>query len=174
MKKGIGLFEIVLIAGIAVAAYALILKSRPHAKAEAKSEPDRAAPIDREEPAAPAPTPEPEPPPVAAPEPAPVPEEPPPTGDIQLPESLDAPMIKDGVAGVRDAVYACGEKYPDASGIVKLKVRVNPDGTVAKVEVVESDSRRLGACAAAAVKKARFVETEHGGLFNYPFQFDAQ
>jgi len=83
---------------------------------------------------------------------------------------LDRAMISDGVAKQKAAIMACGDKS-DAKGKVKVKVRVGPDGRVSSVVVDTTPDPALGACVAAAMKKATFAMTDDGGSFSYPFIF---
>ncbi|MBA2541977.1 MAG: protein kinase [Deltaproteobacteria bacterium] len=87
-----------------------------------------------------------------------------------LPESLDRAMISQAVAGVKSRVTSCGDKSP-AKGSVKVSVKVTPDGSVENVTVKTTPDPALGACVAAAVKRARFPRTQSGGTFGYPFVF---
>ena len=64
------------------------------------------------------------------------------------PEALDRKIIADGLAPVKGAVIDCGQKL-QAVGIVKVGVKVNPDGKVAsitinKLRTQSSASRRQG------------------------------
>jgi TonB family protein len=160
------MFELVLMAIIGVCVYALVER---HVR---KREPvrDQATRVSvRDEPPA-APEAEPEPEPVVAEPPVAVEESAPPA----MPDALDAQMVRDGVALVQDAIARCGERFPDAAGLVKLSVKVAPDGSVSSVKVAETDSKRLGSCAAAAMRGASFAPTAQGGNFSYPFRFGEQ
>jgi molybdopterin adenylyltransferase len=83
---------------------------------------------------------------------------------------LDKPQIRAGVASVKPAVIACGEKTP-VKGTVKLAVTVDPSGAVQEVNVVAAPDDALGSCVATAMRKARFAKTTKGGSFSYPFVF---
>jgi len=83
---------------------------------------------------------------------------------------LDKPQIRAGVASVKPAVIACGEKTP-VKGTVKLAVTVDPSGAVQEVNVVVTPDDALGSCVATAMRRARFATTTMGGSFSYPFVF---
>ena len=87
-----------------------------------------------------------------------------------LPDELDRDIVKRGVASVKAFVDQCGEQHT-AKGIVTIAMRVQPDGRVAEASVADSPDAALGACVAAAMKRARFGKTAHGGEFRYPFKF---
>jgi hypothetical protein len=86
------------------------------------------------------------------------------------PDGLDRAMITAGVAGVRGAVAACGDHFPD-KGMVKLHVHVGPDGKVTKVDVATAPNPRLGDCVADAMLHTLYPSTRNGGSFSYPFVF---
>ncbi|MBK9035794.1 MAG: serine/threonine protein kinase [Myxococcales bacterium] len=92
---------------------------------------------------------------------------PPPPG---LDESLTREQILAGVGKIKGAAAACGAKS-SAKGTVKLSVKVDGSGRVADVAVKQSPDPTLGACAAAAMKRATFAKTQLGGTFAYPFVF---
>jgi len=83
---------------------------------------------------------------------------------------LDKPQIRAGVASVKPAVIACGEKTP-IKGTVKLAVTVDPSGAVQEVNVVAAPDDALGSCVATVMRRARFAATTKGGSFSYPFVF---
>jgi len=85
-------------------------------------------------------------------------------------DGLDKPQIRTGVASVKPAVIACGEKTP-VKGTVKLAVTVDPSGAVQEVNVVAAPDDALGSCVATAMRRARFAKTTKGGSFSYPFVF---
>ncbi len=85
-------------------------------------------------------------------------------------DGLDRPQIRAGVASVKPAVIACGEKTP-VKGTVKLAVTVDPSGAVQEVNVVTAPDDTLGSCVATAMRRARFAKTTKGGSFSYPFVF---
>jgi len=94
-------------------------------------------------------------------------DEKPPSG---LPAKLDKLMVQEGMAQIKPAVIACGERVP-AKGTVRIAVRVSGSGKVISANASESPDPELGTCVAAAVKLARFPETDEGGSFTYPFAF---
>jgi predicted Zn finger-like uncharacterized protein len=92
-------------------------------------------------------------------------------GGGDVPESLDSGMIKAGVGKVKSKIFACGDKYPNAKGTLKLSVKVNAAGSVTEASAVSSPDPGLGSCAASAIKGAKFGKTQRGGSFKYPFNF---
>lgn len=94
-------------------------------------------------------------------------DEPPPSG---LPAKLDKLMVQEGIAQIKPAVIACGERVA-AKGTVKIAVKVSGSGKVVSASATEAPDPALGSCVAAAVKLAKFPETDDGGSFNYPFAF---
>jgi TonB family protein len=87
-----------------------------------------------------------------------------------LPDGIDRSMISAAIAKVKWRVTACADTSP-ARGKVKVHVKVDGAGRVAGVAVETSPDPELGACVAAAVRKAAFARTQHGGSFSYPFVF---
>jgi TonB family protein len=85
-------------------------------------------------------------------------------------QTLEKSQIRAGISGVKAAIVACGEKS-SAKGTVTVSVTVSPDGAVTGVSVASSPDGQLGACVAAAVRRASFAKTARGGSFNYPFVF---
>jgi tRNA A-37 threonylcarbamoyl transferase component Bud32/outer membrane biosynthesis protein TonB len=91
-------------------------------------------------------------------------------GKGDVPDSLDRGMISEGVSKVKARVMSCGDKS-SAKGIVKVSVKVGPDGNVSGVTVKQTPDAALGDCVAGAMQKATFVKTQTGGEFRYPFTF---
>lgn len=87
------------------------------------------------------------------------------------PVELDKAMITAGMAKAKAAVIRCGEQSPTAKGIVRIAMKVAPDGSVTDASVAESPDATLGECVASAVRKVSFASTEQGGSFAYPFKF---
>lgn len=83
---------------------------------------------------------------------------------------LDRSMISTGMQAIRSAVIACGDRS-SAKGVVKLHVRVAPDGIPRTITIGTSPNAALGECVRRAVANARFAATERGGSFSYPFVF---
>lgn len=92
---------------------------------------------------------------------------PPPPGML---DSLDRTAISNGVASVKASVAACATTAP-ATGTVKVYVRVGGNGLVTNVEIAATPDAKLGACVAAAMRRAVFPRTRLGGSFSYPFVF---
>jgi len=84
---------------------------------------------------------------------------------------LTRTQISWAISYVKDRVTACGDKHP-AKGIVKVHVRVRPDGAVTNVDVSQTPDAALGACVAEVIQSAKFPKTDDGGSFSYPFVFD--
>jgi RNA polymerase sigma factor (sigma-70 family) len=82
---------------------------------------------------------------------------------------LDRDIIKDGIAKVKSGVAACPTEY---GGVVKVWMRVAPEGEVTESRVVSTPSQPLGACVAHVLDSATFAATQEGGSFSYPFVFD--
>lgn len=116
---------------------------------------------------------------VSRPTPAPVrkpltPLKPDPLADVfdasdALPESLDRVAIADAVSAIKPKIRACADQVA-ASGTVKTRVQVAPDGHVASVRV-DADDDRLRACVSKALTAARFPRSQRGASFAYPFLF---
>lgn len=87
-----------------------------------------------------------------------------------LPAKLDKGMVQRGLAAVKPAVIACGERIA-VRGTVKVSVSVSPSGKVLSAMPASAPDPELGACVAAAVRLAKFAETDEGGSFGYPFAF---
>jgi len=87
-----------------------------------------------------------------------------------LPEKLDKLMVQEGIAVVKPAVIACGERI-GVRGTVKIQVKVSASGKVLGATAASSPDPALGTCVANAVKLAKFPETDEGGSFGYPFVF---
>jgi TonB family protein len=92
------------------------------------------------------------------------------TAERRFPETLTKEHIQRAVKALTLKIRACGETT-SAKGMVRLTVEVKPDGSVASVTVKETPEPALGACVAAAMRRARFESTQRGGAFNYPFVF---
>ena len=86
-------------------------------------------------------------------------------------EGLDRAAISAGIASVKAKVVACGDANPNASGKVKAKVTVAPEGRVTSVAIESTPDAKLGSCVADALQKATFKKTGEGGSFSYPFVF---
>jgi hypothetical protein len=89
-------------------------------------------------------------------------------------EGLDRAAISSGIAGVKAKVALCGDANPKASGKVKARVTVAPEGKVSGVSIEATPDPKLGSCVADALKKASFKKTGEGGSFSYPFVFTAK
>jgi hypothetical protein len=92
---------------------------------------------------------------------------PPPPGDD---EALDREMIQAGVERVKPQILGCSKRHP-ADGMVKVSVRVAPNGKPTSVEVKQTPDAALGECVARIMKTATFQKTREGGAFSYPFMF---
>ena len=88
----------------------------------------------------------------------------------ELPESLDRHTISTGISAVKARVAACGTRST-AKGTVRARVLVGANGRVTNVTIVTTPVAALGACVAAAIRRATFSPTQRGGSFTYPFVF---
>jgi molybdenum cofactor biosynthesis protein B len=93
-----------------------------------------------------------------------------PRGAGGVPTDLDKAAVRAGMATVKPAVVACGEKSGD-KGTVKIAMKVKPDGMVEDASVASAPNDALGSCVATALRKAQFAKTVNGGSFTYPFAF---
>lgn len=87
------------------------------------------------------------------------------------PAELGRTRITSGMRSAKAAVIRCGEQHATAKGIVRLAMKVRPDGTVEEAGVRETPDPALGECVSSAAKKVTFAKTETGGSFAYPFKF---
>lgn len=92
-----------------------------------------------------------------------------------LPEKLSPGDVKTGMAAVKARVQGCYDKYQQA-GAVKIKAKIEPDGTVSTAEASgEFAGTDTGTCVANAVKNAKFPKTSGQGLaITYPFVLAAE
>lgn len=88
-----------------------------------------------------------------------------------VPEALDRKAISEGIAKVKPAISQCGDRHAGVTGIVKVQVKVKPEGSVASALVKETPSGDLGTCVSDAILKGTFRPTKRGGSFSYPFKF---
>ncbi|MGE5186446.1 MAG: hypothetical protein ACM31C_30530 [Acidobacteriota bacterium] len=88
-------------------------------------------------------------------------------------DTLDRAMITDAMHGVHAEVMRCGEQHP-AKGIVKVHLRVAPEGNVTNTDIEATPDPSLGACVAALMLGIHFPATKTGGAFSYPFVFDGK
>jgi|GEM_PF-6266177 len=105
-----------------------------------------------------------------------VPDRPVPPRPIEAPEEhpfdvpeLDRIAISTTIDPLKPQIRACGA-HSTMKGMIKVRARVAPDGTVAAVSVDEAFDPVLGTCVADIIKSARFPRTT-GGSFSYPFVF---
>jgi hypothetical protein len=88
-----------------------------------------------------------------------------------LPEKLGPDDVKKGMATVKARVQACYDEFK-VPGTIKVKVKIDADGTVSSADVVDEKFKATdtGACVTAAVKTAKFPAVSGAGLVvNYPF-----
>ena len=90
--------------------------------------------------------------------------------DLPPAETLDRMMISNAIGVVKPKVTACSADSP-ARGVVKVTVKVTPEGAVSTVTVRDTPDRALGECVKRAVASAMFTKTQRGGSFSYPFVF---
>ncbi|MGE0547201.1 MAG: GYF domain-containing protein [Kofleriaceae bacterium] len=87
-----------------------------------------------------------------------------------LPDKLDRGMIQGAVDKVKARVMSCGDRS-SAKGMVKVSVKVSPEGRVSSASPTQTPDPSLGNCVASAMSKASFPKTQTGGSFSYPFTF---
>jgi len=87
-----------------------------------------------------------------------------------VPDYLDRQSISNGIAKVKASVTSCGDRST-VKGKVKVRVHVGANGLVTRVSIEATPDPALGACVAAAIKRAVFERTQSGGSFSYPFVF---
>lgn len=92
-----------------------------------------------------------------------------PTPPSTEPEALGRTEISSTIRALRPHIVACGQRWP-TKGTVKARVRVAPDGSVARIDVDALDTD-LGDCVAKVISGALFPRTRNGGSFGYPFVF---
>lgn len=88
-------------------------------------------------------------------------------------KGLNRAQISEAMAKVKPQIAACGDRAPAASGMLKLKIKVAPSGTVEIADALATPDKAIGECAVAIMKAATFAPTEAGGSFSYPFVFTA-
>lgn len=87
-----------------------------------------------------------------------------------LPEALDRAAISKAIASVRPRISACAKRSA-AKGMVKVRVRVHPEGDLASATVDATPDPVLGTCVVEALETVLFERTQNGGSFSYPFVF---
>lgn len=87
-----------------------------------------------------------------------------------LPFNIDRTMISEAIAGVKSRIMACGAKS-SVKGVVKVHVKIAPDGSIASATLKQTPDPALGECVIEGVSRAKFAKTETGGSFSYPFVF---
>jgi predicted Zn finger-like uncharacterized protein len=92
------------------------------------------------------------------------------TNKSELPADLDASLIQKGVSAIAGKAQACGGRS-SAKGKVKVHVKVAASGAVTAVSVSATPDAALSDCVVAAMQRATFAPTQHGGSFAYPFSF---
>jgi hypothetical protein len=93
---------------------------------------------------------------------------PPPPSD--RPESPGRADIAAAMQKVKPAMIACGQKH-SVKGTVKLKIRINPKGTVELVEVVQTPDAKANDCMVGVAKTITMRASESGVTFSYPIVF---
>jgi hypothetical protein len=87
-----------------------------------------------------------------------------------LPESLDRQLVTNAIVRVKARVLACAQQS-QAKGKVKIRVTVEPSGSVRTVTIESTPDAALGSCVAVVIQRAVFPRTQYGGAFSYPFIF---
>ncbi len=88
-----------------------------------------------------------------------------------LPEKLAQGDVKKGMGSVKARVQACYDQFK-IPGTIKLKVKIEADGSVGSADVVDPKfaGTDTGACVASAVKTAKFPAVSGPPLvISYPF-----
>ncbi len=86
----------------------------------------------------------------------------------KLPERISQAEISRVMNKVTGRVRACGSRH-GGKGLVPLRLKVAPKGTVSQVEVKSAPN--AGNCAANAAKRAKFAQSQKGARFKFPFVF---
>ncbi len=92
-----------------------------------------------------------------------------PKGGGSLPDQPARGDLKAGLDRVMTKVRRCVDKT-GASGTVRVKLTVTPDGKVGEVAVTEAPTDALGACVANEARRATFPKSQRGVTFVYPFK----
>ena len=92
-----------------------------------------------------------------------------PKGGGALPEQPARGDLKAAMDRVLSKVRRCFDTA-GASGTVRVKLTVTPDGKVGAVDVTEAPSEALGACVANEARRATFPKSQRGVTFVYPFK----
>ncbi len=82
--------------------------------------------------------------------------------------TLTATQVRTTVQPLRGRIARCGT---GPSGTVKIRVQVANDGTVSRVDVLETPDDAVAACVAQVMRGARFPRSDDGVSFTYPFVF---
>ncbi len=86
--------------------------------------------------------------------------------DTSLPERLARNDVNVGLAKVEGRLNSCGVRF-EVSGVVKLKLKISPEGKVTKSSANKGDAD-FQRCISAMLKKARFAKTQQGASLTYP------
>lgn len=89
--------------------------------------------------------------------------------DPLRPESLDSFTISRTMKSATERAARCDDTY--GSGIVKVRVTVDGDGTARAVTITSTPSQPLAACVADEIRATDFPESRTGATFNYVFPF---
>lgn len=85
-----------------------------------------------------------------------------------LRDNLDRDQLTAGIATIR--ADRCGGRTSER-GLVRVSVKVSPEGGVTAVTIKDSPDPALSTCVATEVQKARFARTSRGGSFRYVWRF---
>jgi hypothetical protein len=89
--------------------------------------------------------------------------------DSKLPKRPTVTEIKPGLTRINKLVSACREKHDkDGPQVIKLKLKIDPAGTISKV--APKPTGKLGTCISAALKSETFPKTQKGVILTYPFR----
>jgi TonB family protein len=87
-------------------------------------------------------------------------------------DTLTPKMIKHGVRSVLPRLRKCNEQSAADDTDVKLRLVVDPDGSVTNAKVLRAADPALGSCVVAAIRRTTFEQTQRGGVFSYTVSSD--
>ncbi|MBI4507995.1 MAG: hypothetical protein HY698_00065 [Deltaproteobacteria bacterium] len=94
--------------------------------------------------------------------------------DSKLPSTLSREEVRKGMGSIQGKARACHDKY-QVPGLVMLKVKIEPDGSVSSAVAVDAKFKgtETGACVADAVKTARFSRWNGAPMtIDYPIKLE--
>jgi hypothetical protein len=85
----------------------------------------------------------------------------------ELPEIPTRKDITSAIQPVKVKILGCGEKH-GVTGMLKLTIKVEPDGTPSSVTTKITPDQKVDACAIDAAKTLRLPRSTKGITFTYP------